>query len=61
MPDSTQTEPLAPDIPAAAIVRDRLRRVTAEAGLLRKQLRLAERREREQEKLLSRREGHHAG
>ena len=51
MPPSAESDVLAQDIPPSGVIRDRLRRVTVEASLLRRQLHLAERREREQEKL----------
>ena len=45
MPAPPVPATFAPDIPASGVIRDRLRRITVEASLLRRQLRLAERRE----------------
>lgn len=47
---SPQSDALAQDIPPTDIIRDRLRRITVEASLLRRLLRLAERRDSAEEK-----------
>jgi hypothetical protein len=57
MPPPEESDVLARDIPPSTVIRDRLRRIVVEASLLRRQLRLAERRECEQEKLLLNRRG----